>query len=143
MLIVTAVNQVELDSMHDELVRAVHEKAGGSDLQTTEIAAYILHLHDFQSVEAFASEMRRMGTELNVVLLNAGMLTTGWVMTEDGIEKSLQVNYVSNILLFLLLLPHPEKDESKSSAPRSYAQDYVRRQRWAHGCRFTVRISSG
>jgi NAD(P)-dependent dehydrogenase (short-subunit alcohol dehydrogenase family) len=104
-LIVTAIDQVDLESMNDELVNIVNKKVENKGARKTEIAPYILHLHSFKSVQAFASQVRNIATELDVVLLNAGMVTAGWEMTEDGIEKSLQVNYISNVMLSLLLLP--------------------------------------
>jgi NAD(P)-dependent dehydrogenase (short-subunit alcohol dehydrogenase family) len=105
MLIVTAINQVELESMKAELVSIVNGKPDNTGARKTEIAPYVLHLHSFKSVQAFASEVRNIGAELDVVLLNAGMVASGWKMTPDGMEKSLQVNYVSNVLFSLLLLP--------------------------------------
>jgi NAD(P)-dependent dehydrogenase (short-subunit alcohol dehydrogenase family) len=109
MLIVTAINQVELESMHAELVDIVNKKAGNGNGRKTEIVPYILHLHSFQSVQAFASEIQDVSTELDVVLLNAGIVTSGWAVSEDGLETSLQVNYVSNVILALLLLPFLNK----------------------------------
>jgi hypothetical protein len=77
MLIVTAINQVELESTHAELVGIVNKKAGNGNGRETEIVPYILHLHSFQSVQAFASEIQEVSTGFDVVLLNAALSLPG------------------------------------------------------------------
>ncbi|MCJ1372115.1 hypothetical protein MMC20_003336 [Loxospora ochrophaea] len=57
----------------------------------------------FQSVKSFAARLQN--EPLDVVLLNAGFTTWEWILTEDGYEKSLQINHLSTALLGILLLP--------------------------------------
>ena len=102
LLVVTALEERDLNSMNEELCAIVERK--GSDLRT-KICPYILHLHNFESVQEFAQQVQNLTTDLDVLLLNAGVVTSGWNITKDDLEKTVQINYVSNVMLTLLLLP--------------------------------------
>ncbi len=66
----------------------------------------------FFSVRRFAEEVR--GEQLDVVMLNAGVVIWNWTLTGDGYEKALQVNYLSTALLAFLLLPVLRRSEAAS-----------------------------
>lgn len=59
---------------------------------------------DFTSVQELAEHIR--GEPLDVVILNSAMTKWEWELTkDDGYEEMYQVNYLSTVLLAVLLLP--------------------------------------
>ena len=64
-----------------------------------------IDLASMASVAAFAQEMKRRGKTVSLLMNNAGTLQTGRYITEDGLEKTVSVNYVGPYLLTRLLLP--------------------------------------
>ncbi|RDW76438.1 putative short-chain dehydrogenase [Aspergillus mulundensis] len=72
------------------------------------VLVWPLDLESFASVRAFISRAREYvsnGGRLDGVILNAGIASLAWRVTEDGWERSLQVNVLSTALLALGLLP--------------------------------------
>ncbi|KAE9405390.1 NAD(P)-binding protein [Gymnopus androsaceus JB14] len=63
-----------------------------------------LDLSSFSSVSAFVDALG--GAKVNYVLANAALATHKYTQTPDGWESALQVNYLSNALLAILLLPN-------------------------------------
>ena len=72
----------------------------------------------FASVRRFAQEIR--GEQLNVVMLNVGVVVWQWILTGDGYEKALQVNYLSTALLAFLLLPVLRRSEAASRSKETF-----------------------
>ncbi len=65
-------------------------------------------LADFASltqVKIMAEEVRQKVEHLDILVNNAGLFPKEKILTEDGFEQTLQVNYVSPFLLTLSLLP--------------------------------------
>ncbi|KAJ7931794.1 short-chain dehydrogenase [Mycena leptocephala] len=80
------------------------------------VATSLLDLASFASVKELESQA---GTEnIDTFVGNAAMATRSYTRTKDGWETALQVNYLSNALLCILLLPHL----IKNSSPDSYAR---------------------
>jgi NAD(P)-dependent dehydrogenase (short-subunit alcohol dehydrogenase family) len=69
-----------------------------------EIDVWSLDLSSYDSIVAFAARAKTLD-RLDIAVLNAGL----WKVTENfvpgGFEESIQINYLSNILLMTLLLP--------------------------------------
>ncbi|KAF9065458.1 hypothetical protein BDP27DRAFT_53906 [Rhodocollybia butyracea] len=86
------------------------------------ILVYELDLSTHSSVTAFASKIKAEIAQLHIVLLNAGIFTLDWKTSpETQNEMSFQVNYLSNAILSLLLLPLLRiTAESNSSQGPSY-----------------------
>ncbi|HYT01162.1 MAG TPA: SDR family oxidoreductase [Thermoplasmata archaeon] len=76
------------------------------------VAVMIVDLASEASVRAFAEEFTRTYPRLDVLINNAGVYTSHREMTEDGLERQFEVNYLSEFLLTHLLL-----DPLKRSAP--------------------------
>ncbi|KAJ6514860.1 short-chain dehydrogenase [Mycena vitilis] len=76
----------------------------------------ILDLTLFASVKKLVTETETEG--IDTFVGNAAMVTRSYAKTEDGWETALQVNYLSNALLCVLLLPHLIKSSSPDSAAR-------------------------
>ena len=72
-----------------------------------------LDLAHFSSVRAFATELRQREARVDLLVLNAGIIGQAAAggadapagMTTDGYEVTWQVNYLSHVLLWLLLRP--------------------------------------
>ncbi|CAK9039695.1 Short-chain dehydrogenase TIC 32 [Durusdinium trenchii] len=65
-----------------------------------------LDLGSSQSVREFASAFSAShARQLDMLVLNAGIMFTPFELSEDGVEMQFMVNHVSHFLLTLLLLP--------------------------------------
>lgn len=69
------------------------------------IQVWKLEMSSFQSVKDFAKRASEELTNIDIVLLNAGLWNKDYVKSTDGWEETLQVNTLSTSLLALLLLP--------------------------------------
>ncbi|THH16049.1 hypothetical protein EUX98_g9365 [Antrodiella citrinella] len=70
------------------------------------VVSWPLELSDFASVKAFADRFQREGGgQLDILVLNAGMISLEYNVTADGHEETIQVNHLSGALLALRLLP--------------------------------------
>ncbi len=68
-----------------------------------EIEILPLRLESFASVRDFCASLQ--GREIAGLFNNAGVIPRGYRLTEDGHEESIQVNYLSPVLLTELLKP--------------------------------------
>ena len=59
---------------------------------------YIADLNDFLSVSLMCEEIQK-DTEIDVLIHNAGTYEKSLHLNNDGVEKTLAVNYVSNVLI--------------------------------------------
>lgn len=64
-----------------------------------------IDLSDFQSVINFVDELKREDISPSGLLNNAGIINKEFSLTSDGYENSLQVNFLSVVLLINLLTP--------------------------------------
>ncbi|KAK7062197.1 short-chain dehydrogenase [Favolaschia claudopus] len=78
------------------------------------ISPTFLDLTSFASVKKVEAE----ATDVDTLVANAALATRKFVKTEDGWETALQVNYLSNALLCILLLPHLIKNGSVNAPSR-------------------------
>lgn len=62
-------------------------------------------MEDYKSVMEFADNVKKELPELDILLLNAGTGQLGFEVAVTGHEKVMQINYLSNALLTLELLP--------------------------------------
>ncbi|KAK9487188.1 hypothetical protein V1527DRAFT_460862 [Lipomyces starkeyi] len=82
-----------------------------------EVKVIRLDLSDYKSVVKFATDVKKELDTLHILLLNAGLNVMNWEETVDGHEMTLQVNYLSNALLVLELLPLLEQTAIDGKAP--------------------------
>jgi NAD(P)-dependent dehydrogenase (short-subunit alcohol dehydrogenase family) len=71
----------------------------------------------YESVQSFARTFCAEHSELHLLMLNAGIGTLTRELTPTGHEKNVQVNYLSNVLLMLELLPLLNSTADKTGAP--------------------------
>ena len=69
------------------------------------ITALALDLSSFKSVREFAEELKKRESLIDILINNAGVMMFEESKTGDGFETDIQVNYLSQFLLTLLLLP--------------------------------------
>jgi NAD(P)-dependent dehydrogenase (short-subunit alcohol dehydrogenase family) len=84
------------------------KKASGNK----KIELLIMDLASFKSVKEAAAEFKSRFKQLHVLINNAAVFLRNREVTEDGLEKTFQTNYLSHFLLTHLLL-----DTLKASAP--------------------------
>lgn len=83
-----------LRSMAQETVEHVRRASLGGVVEAAKI-----DLTDLGSVDRLVLELAEDGVELDVAILNAGVVPSGSRRTRDGIDEMFQVNVVSNVLL--------------------------------------------
>ena len=62
------------------------------------IEVWQIDLASLSSVRAFADRMLRQKTPVALLMNNAGTMETGLHITEDGLERTVSVNYVGCLL---------------------------------------------
>ena len=82
-----------------------------------EIRVMALDLDDENSVVNFASKVKKELNALDVLLLNGGVNIMNYQLSKSGHERVMQVNYHSNALLALELLPLLEATASQRGQP--------------------------
>lgn len=65
-----------------------------------------LELSNFQSVVDCAAEVKALGVDLDMLILNAGINTFGSLELVDGVEKMFVVNFLGHFVLVNRLLPN-------------------------------------
>jgi retinol dehydrogenase 12 len=84
----------------EDAVRSIREASGNQEVEASR-----LDLASFESVEAFVRDIAAKGIEIGTLINNAGVLCDSFLRTEDGFERTIQINYLSMFLLTLRLLP--------------------------------------
>lgn len=93
-------------------VQAIQQATG---FNNAELA--LVDLSKFASVSAFADAFTRDGSQIDILVYNAGVAFPHYVSTGDGWEEMIQVNHLSAVLLITLLLPCLLKAASSGSSP--------------------------
>lgn len=76
-----------------------------------------LDVENYTSPQEFAKAFTSKFQDLHILFLNAGVGTLVREFTSTGHEKNMQINYLSNVLLTLALLPTLEKTAERTGAP--------------------------
>ncbi|HEU0188806.1 MAG TPA: SDR family NAD(P)-dependent oxidoreductase [Gallionella sp.] len=97
-------HELVLHGRNEEKVRRarniIQRAAPGAVLHTTHA-----DLADLAAVALMAQDLAARLTKLDVLLNNAGVYMTRRVVSKDGFEMTLAVNYLAHFLLTVLLLP--------------------------------------
>jgi len=93
----------------------VEKSVPGSASQLHFIA---LDLSSLESVRSFAKAFEATGMDLNVLVLNAGVMLNSRQLSKDGIEMTLSSNVFGHFLLVQLLLPLMLSAEARGLQPR-------------------------
>ncbi|KAK4038989.1 hypothetical protein C8A01DRAFT_16965 [Parachaetomium inaequale] len=76
-----------------------------------------LDAENYESVQHFVSVFKAEFHDLHLLFANAGIGTAAKELASSGHEKNIQVNYLSNVLLTLALLPTLETTATKTGEP--------------------------
>ena len=69
---------------------------------------------DYESIKAFADNAKAKVPVLDYLLLNTGIGGIRFKRSPSGRESMMQVNYLSNVLLIVALLPHLETNTERT-----------------------------
>lgn len=83
------------ESIKDEIYKETHNY---------NIVLKYVNLASFKSVREFSEDILKSEEKLDILINNAGVGTESQVVTEDGLNSTMQVNYYSAFLLTHLLL---------------------------------------
>ena len=84
----------------EEVRRSLLRERSGLQIEIRKI-----DLASFASVAAFADGMLAEGKRVSLLMNNAGTMETARRITEDGLERTVSVNYAGHYLLTRKLLP--------------------------------------
>ncbi len=108
--LVLAVRSLDKGEAAANKMRALFPKAS--------IEVWQLDMCSYESVQAFARRIESELPRLDIALLNAGMIKfTFNTVKSTGHEETLQVNYLSTILLAILLLPAMKAKRPRDGPP--------------------------
>ncbi|CAH0002499.1 unnamed protein product [Clonostachys byssicola] len=114
-----------LDAGLSTLILAVRNTAGGETVKNQLLAAHPkakidvvrLDTGEYPEVQKFIDQIRADYTEVNILMLNAGIGTLHKEVASTGHESNFQVNFFSNVLLTFGLFPLLESSADKSGKP--------------------------
>jgi len=72
-----------------------------------------LDLCDFNSVNLFAQEFRKLNKSIDILINNAGVWITEFKLTKDNIEETMQANHFGHKVLTFLLIDLMNKTEAR------------------------------
>ncbi|KAK6222198.1 short-chain dehydrogenase [Colletotrichum tabaci] len=79
-------------------------KALGEKHPAAAIEVWALDMMSYRSIQAFADRCSTL-SQIDVAILNAGIVRESFNLSPEGHEEMVQVNYLSTVLLSILLLP--------------------------------------
>ncbi|KAB2596701.1 short-chain dehydrogenase TIC 32 [Pyrus ussuriensis x Pyrus communis] len=105
------------------VVMAVRNVAAGKDVReaivkqfpTAKVDTMEMDLTSLSSVRKFASDFNSSGLPLNILINNAGVMATPFLLSKDKIELQFATNHAGHFLLTNLLLDTMKKTARKSS----------------------------
>jgi len=81
------------------------------------IDVWALDMESYQSVQDFVRRCDSHLSQIDIVILNAGGMAFKFRKAPNGHEQAVQVNYLSTVLLVLLLVPILKAKSSASATP--------------------------
>ncbi|KAJ9679472.1 hypothetical protein PVL29_021414 [Vitis rotundifolia] len=130
------------------VVMAVRNMAAGREVKeaiakeipTAKIDAMELDLSSMASVRKFASEFSSSGLPLNLLINNAGIMATPFMLSKDNIELQFATNHIGHFLLTNLLLETMNKTARESNKEGRIVNVSSRRHRFSYreGIRFDM-----
>lgn len=75
-----------------------------SEFPQAQVEVWMLDMEDHESIKAFATKCQTLG-RIDIVILNAGIQNKDHQLSKTGKEQTFQVNYLSTIMLSVLILP--------------------------------------
>ncbi|KAL6280406.1 hypothetical protein ACE6H2_017287 [Prunus campanulata] len=108
------------------------------EIPTANIDVMELDLSSMASVRKFASEYNSSGLPLNILINNAGVMATPFMLSQDNIEMQFATNHLGHFLLTNLLLETMKKTtrESKKEGRIVNLSSEAHRFAYSEGIRF-------
>ncbi|XP_058181955.1 short-chain dehydrogenase TIC 32, chloroplastic-like [Rhododendron vialii] len=108
------------------------------EIPTAKIEAMELDLSSSASVRKFASEFNSLGLPLNLLINNAGIMATPFMLSKDKIELQFATNHLGHFLLTNLLLETMKKTARRTSKEGRIVNVSSRRHQFTYpeGIRF-------
>jgi len=91
--------------------KAIVKELGPSADELIKVLPVGLELGSLKSVAAFAKAFNDEKVPLNILVNNAGIMTTPFGLTEDGLEQQWGVNHIGHFALTMRLMPAIEKGQ--------------------------------
>lgn len=96
-----------------QLIIAVRSLKKGEDVAANlrkkypkaKIEVWLLDMSSYDSIQAFVSQIEGKLPRLDIAILNAGISKSTFRLANTGHEETMQVNFLSTMLLSILLLP--------------------------------------
>ncbi|KAI5854499.1 hypothetical protein GGS23DRAFT_619752 [Durotheca rogersii] len=110
--------------------RARREITEGRDISPDMAEVWKLDLASYDSVTRFAERARGL-EHLDIAILNAGLYKAAETFGPTGYEEGVQVNYLSNVLLALLLAPIIRAKKTGGAGPGHIALVSSDQAAWA------------
>jgi len=95
------------ESSVNQALKEIREETGKENLH-----GFSGNFESLQEVSQLADTVKKQLDHLDILINNAGIFQKEWEVTNDGYEKTFQVNYLSHYLLTRLLLDLLRKSES-------------------------------
>ncbi|KAH7148884.1 putative short-chain dehydrogenase/reductase family protein [Dactylonectria macrodidyma] len=93
-----------------------------SSLQTAnpsaKIDVWLLEMESYESIRALVERCKTELSRIDIAILNAGLAEVEFGLASTGHEKVMQVNYLSTMLLVILLLPLTMAKSPAGATPR-------------------------
>ncbi|KAJ5998712.1 short-chain dehydrogenase/reductase family protein [Penicillium sp. IBT 35674x] len=105
-------NIIKGDACAKELLEDPVIKANNPTIKILQLDA-----ERYDSIQAFTKTLKQEAPTLNILILNAGINRFNFERSPTGHEATVQVNYLSNVLLLVELLPYLESSAEKSGFP--------------------------
>ncbi|KAL7107100.1 hypothetical protein ACP275_06G032800 [Erythranthe tilingii] len=128
------------------VVMAVRNLSAGHDAKeaivkqvpNAKVDAMELDLSSMASIVKFSSNFNSLGLPLNVLVNNAGVMATPFMLSEDNIELQFATNHVGHFLLTNLMLETMKKTARESSREGRIVNVSSRRHKFSYpeGIRF-------
>ncbi|KAL5744654.1 hypothetical protein ACOSQ2_027770 [Xanthoceras sorbifolium] len=128
------------------VVMAVRNMVAGSEVKeaivkenpSAKVLAMELDLSSMASVRKFAVEYKSSGLPLNLLINNAGIMATPFMLSKDNIELQFATNHIGHFLLTNLLLETMKKTACESSKEGRIVNVSSRRHKFSYpeGIRF-------
>ncbi|GLT35925.1 hypothetical protein SLA2020_103370 [Shorea laevis] len=108
------------------------------EIPTAKVDAMELNLSSMASVRKFAEEFKSSGLPLNLLINNAGIMATPFLLSEDGIELQFATNHMGHFLLTNELLETMKKTALLSKKEGRIVNVSSRRHKFSYpeGIRF-------
>mmetsp|Transcript_24230 Transcript_24230/g.23296 ORF Transcript_24230/g.23296 Transcript_24230/m.23296 type:complete len:339 (+) Transcript_24230:136-1152(+) len=96
-----------------DAVMRIRSEIGGDTVGAKLVEFMKLDLSSFAEVKKFANAFSSKELDVDMLILNAGIVTEEFILSTDGLETQIATNHFGNFLLVKLLWPIIEKSKTR------------------------------